>query len=233
MAKTGSVAVLTGREISVESEASASRDVQTGLWARWRPEDLATPQAFRRNPRLVWDWYRWRRELARDAQPGAEHLALAELERRFSRFHLATQSVDGLHRRAGSRNLSELRGNLFQDLCAYEGTEVEPTGDAGELPPRCPRCGGPVRPGVVWFGEQPLESAMREAKAAAENCDIYLVVGTSGMAPPEAGLPAAARRAGAFVVEIDPGPAPSTDSAHLSLRGGAGAVLASLLGAFP
>jgi NAD-dependent deacetylase len=224
---------MTGAGISAESGVPTFRDAQTGLWARWSAEDLATPQAFQRNPRLVWDWYRWRRELVRDAEPGAGHLALAELERRLPRFHLATQNVDGLHQRAGSRHPCELHGNLFRDLCAYEGTPVELPALDDEAPPRCPRCGGPVRPGVVWFGEPLPEPAMREAEAAAGNCDVYLVVGTSGMVHPAVELPAAARRAGAFVVEINPEPTPLTDFVHISLRGRAGDVLTTLLEALP
>lgn len=232
-ASAGSVAVLTGEGISAESGAPGFRDAQAGLWARWSPEDLATPQAFQRNPRLVWDWYRWRRELVRDAEPGAGHLALARLERRVPRFHLSTQNVDGLHQRAGSRNPVELHGNLFRDLCAYEGTEVELPAVVVESPPRCPRCGGPVRPGVVWFGEPLPRREMQEAETAAAGCDVYLVVGTSGLVHPACGLPDAARRAGAFVVEINPEPTPLTDSVHLFLRGPAGAALVSLLEALP
>jgi NAD-dependent deacetylase len=228
-----SVAVLTGAGISAEVGVPTFRDAQTGLWARWRPEDLATPQAFQRNPRLVWDWYLWRRELVRDAEPGAGHIALAEMERRIPRFHLSTQNVDGLHRRAGSRNVSELHGNLFRDLCAYEGTEVEPPVRSDEAPPRCPRCGGPVRPGVVWFGEPLPASSMREAQEAALGSDIYLVVGTSGLVHPAAELPGVARRAGAFVVEINPESTPLTDSVDLSLRGRAGDALSSLLECLP
>ena len=233
MAKARSVAVLTGAGISAESGVPTFRDAQAGLWARWRPEDLATPQAFHRNPRLVWDWYRWRRELVRDTDPSSGHVALARLERRISRFHLTTQNVDGLHQRAGSLDPVELHGNLFRDLCAYEGTEVEIPAGTDEAPPHCPRCGGPVRPGVVWFGEALPASALLEAEAAAGDCDVYLVVGTSGLVHPAAELPSAARRAGAFVVEINTESTPLTEFVHISLRGRAGAVLTSLLESLP
>jgi NAD-dependent deacetylase len=229
LAKAESVAVLTGAGISAESGVPTFREAQTGLWARWHPEDLATPQAFQRNPRLVWDWYRWRRQLVREVEPNSGHLALVELERRVPKFHLSTQNVDGLHRRAGSRNLSELHGNLFRDVCAYEGIDVDPPGVEEEIPPRCPRCGGPVRPGVVWFGESLPQAEWRESESVAAGCDVYLVVGTSGLVQPAAGLPFAARRAGAFVVEINPEPTPISESVHCSIRGGAGAVLVSLL----
>lgn len=229
LAKAESVAVLTGAGISTESGVPTFREAQTGLWARWHPEDLATPQAFQRNPRLVWDWYRWRRQLVRDVEPNSGHLALVELERRVSKFHLSTQNVDGLHRRAGSRNLSELHGNLFRDVCAYEGSDVDLPEMEDELPPRCPRCGGPVRPGVVWFGEPLPQAEWRESESAATGCDVYLVVGTSGLVQPAAGLPLAARRSGAFVIEINPEPTPLSESVHGSIRGPAGAVLVSLL----
>lgn len=229
LAKAESVAVLTGAGISAESGVPTFREAQTGLWARWHPEDLATPQAFQRNPRLVWDWYRWRRQLVRDVEPNSGHLALVELERRVSDFHLSTQNVDGLHRRAGSRNLSELHGNLFRDVCAYEGIDVDLPAADDELPPRCPRCGGPVRPGVVWFGEPLPRAELLEAESAAAGCDVYLLVGTSGLVQPAAGLPLSARRAGAYVVEINPETTALTESVHCSIRGLAGDVLVSLL----
>lgn len=226
------VAVLTGAGISAESGVSTFRDAQTGLWARWRPEDLATPQAFQRNPRLVWEWYRWRRALIQDAEPNAGHLALAEMARRVPHFHLATQNVDGLHGKAGSIQVAELHGNLFLDVCLREGAAVEdpPRGEDGL--PVCPRCGGPVRPGVVWFGEELPEAPFQEALEAGRECDVYLVVGTSGLVHPAAGLPAAAGRAGAFVVEINPEPTPLTESVDISIRGESGSVLPALLEAF-
>ena len=229
LAVAKSVAVLTGAGISAESGVPTFREAQTGLWARWHPEDLATPQAFQRNPRLVWDWYRWRRQLVIDVEPNSGHLALVQLERRVSKFHLATQNVDGLHRRAGSRNLSELHGNLFRDLCAYEGTDVDLPEGLAEVLPRCPRCGGPVRPGVVWFGEPLPEAELMASESAAGGCDIYLVVGTSGLVRPASGLPLLALRSGAFVVEINPETTPLTDSVHCTIRAAADAVLVSLL----
>lgn len=232
LARAQRVAVLTGAGISAESGVPTFRDAQTGLWARWRPEDLATPQAFQRNPRLVWEWYRWRRALIQDAEPNAGHLALVEMARRIPHFHLATQNVDGLHRKAGSKQVAELHGNLFLDLCQREGAAVEdpPSGDDGL--PVCPRCGGPVRPGVVWFGEALPEIPFREALEAGQECDVYLVVGTSGLVHPAAGLPLAAGRAGAFVVEVNPEPTTLTESVDLSVRAAAGSVLPALLEAF-
>src|SRR5258708_17596558 len=147
------IAALTGAGISAESGLATFRDAQIGLWARFDPRELATPSAFARNPKLVWDWYAWRRELVVAAQPNSGHFALAELERRASDFLLITQNVDGLHQRAGSRKLVELHGNIARVKCSREGTIVENwVAPAGEMP-RCAHCGAPLRPHVVWFEE--------------------------------------------------------------------------------
>lgn len=229
IARAGRVSVLTGAGVSAEAGIPTFRDAQAGLWARWRPEELATPQAFHRNPKLVWDWYRWRRTLVQDAEPGAAHLSLAAMERRIGRFHLATQNVDGLHRKAGSVRLAELHGDLFADVCLLEGIRVDspPMGPDGL--PACPHCGAMVRPGVVWFGEPLPEGPLREAESAASDCDVYLVVGTSGLVHPAAGLPGLAARSGAFVAEINPEPTERSGAVHLSVRGRAGSVLSALL----
>lgn len=222
-----SVVVLTGAGMAAESGVPTFREAQTGLWARHRPEDLATRQAFARNPRLVWQWYAWRRELVRQAEPHAGHFALAALERRIPSFTVVTQNVDGLHRRAGSHRVVELHGNLFVDRCFREGDVVESDGLEGE-PPACPRCGGPVRPGVVWFGENLPEDAVAESNRALEACDVLLVVGTSGLVWPAAGLPGLARSHGAWVVEINPEDTEISGTAHLALREKAGPALARI-----
>jgi len=224
-----SVVALTGAGISAESGVPTFRDAQTGLWARYSPEDLATPQAFHRNPRVVWEWYRWRRQLVLEAEPGSGHAALVELSRRFDNFCLITQNVDGLHQRAGSTGVIELHGNLFRNLCAREGNEVELDPDDQTTPPRCPQCGGPVRPGVVWFGEALSPSLLESASRACSKADVLLVVGTSGMVHPAASLPAMAKSAGAFVVEINPDPTPLSGLMDLSLREKAGSALVALL----
>ena len=149
----GSAAVLTGSGVSAESGVPTFRDVQTGLWARYEPQELATPEAFERDPGLVWGWYEWRRGLVDKAEPNPGHRALAELERRVSSFALATQNVDGLHRRAGSENVLELHGNIMRSKCSVEGVEAEPRAGGGSVPPLCPNCGAFLRPDVVWFGE--------------------------------------------------------------------------------
>ena len=147
------VVVLTGAGVSAESNIPTFREAQTGLWSKYSPEELATPQAFQRNPKLVWEWYAWRRELVAQATPNPGHLALAELEQRVPKFSLITQNVDGLHRRTGSRNVIELHGNINRTKCFDEGDIIDSWPPTAELPPRCPRCGGYLRPDVVWFGE--------------------------------------------------------------------------------
>ncbi|HEX9179576.1 MAG TPA: NAD-dependent deacylase [Burkholderiales bacterium] len=226
-----SVAVLTGAGISAESGVPTFRDAMTGLWARYNPEDLATPEAFLRDPKLVWEWYEWRRGLVAKAQPNPGHRALAELERRVPDFTLTTQNVDGLHRRAGSRRVLELHGNITRHKCFDEGTPVESWADTGSVPPLCPRCGGYLRPDVVWFGEMLPEAALEAALEAARRCELFLCVGTSTVVQPAASLPFEALRAGAQVLEVNPDATPLTPHAAWSLRGPAGMVLPELLAA--
>src|SRR5574341_154130 len=183
------VAVLTGSGISAESGVPTFRDAQTGLWAKYRPEELATPEAFRRNPRLVWEWYEWRRGLVAKAAPNPGHLALAELERRVPRLTLVTQNVDGLHQQAGSRGVIELHGNLQRTKCFEENVVVEAWPITGAAPPRCPRCGGLLRPDVVWFGEALPQPALAAAVEAAQACDLFFAIGTSALVQPAASLP--------------------------------------------
>jgi NAD-dependent deacetylase len=222
------VAALTGSGISAESGVPTFRDVQDGLWARYRPEELATPQAFRRNPKLVWGWYAWRRRLVAQAMPNAAHLALVELERRVPRLTLITQNVDGLHQRAGSQAVVELHGNINRTKCFREGVVVEDWEDAGQSPPVCPRCGGLLRPDVVWFGEALPLGALQAAVEAAGTCQIFFSIGTSGLVEPAASLAYAALQRGALVVEVNPAATPLSDDA-ISLRGPAGQVLPALV----
>ena len=181
------VAVLTGAGVSAESGIPTFREAQTGLWAQYDVQELATPQAFRRNPRLVWEWYAWRRGLVATAQPNPAHQALAALERQVPKFTLITQNVDSLHQWAGNQNIIELHGNLAQVKCFDDGALVEHWDDnAAELPPRCPRCGGLLRPNVVWFGELLPAEALAAAVEAARTCDLFLSVGISGLVEPAA-----------------------------------------------
>jgi NAD-dependent deacetylase len=222
------VAVLTGAGVSAESGVPTFRDAQTGLWEKYRPEDLATPRAFRRNPRLVWEWYAWRRKLVAEANPNPAHFALVELEQRVPEFHLITQNVDGLHQRAGSQRVIELHGNITRTKCFDEGTIISKWMDTGELPPKCPNCSGLLRPDVVWFEEALPEAEISLAQQASRDCDVFLSIGTSTVVYPAAALPLEALRRGATVVEINPQSTPLTDKADFVLSGAAGAVLPEL-----
>lgn len=223
------VAVLTGAGVSAESGVPTFRDAQTGLWAQYDPQELATPQAFRRNPKLVWEWYAWRRELVDQAKPNPGHLALVELERRVPKFTLITQNVDGLHRQAGSHNVIELHGNIRRTLCFDEGTVVESWAETDQVPPVCPRCGGLLRPDVVWFGETLPPQALSAAFEAAEGCDLFLSIGTSALVHPAASLPLVALQRGTTTVEINPDTTPLTSAVTFALPGPAGHVLPQLL----
>jgi NAD-dependent deacetylase len=222
------VAVLTGAGVSAESGVPTFRGTD-GLWRQYRAEDLATPEAFRRDAKLVWEWYDWRRQLIARCRPNPAHCALAWLERRVPEFLLITQNVDGLHRKAGSIRLVELHGNLWRVRCVEEGRIAENVEvPLRAVPPRC-QCGGLLRPDVVWFGEPLPAEALQEAYDAAESCDVFLVVGTSALVQPAASLPRVARRRGAYVVEVNLGPTPLTSLAHESHRGKAAEILPILL----
>ena len=225
------VVALTGAGISAESGIPTFRDAQTGLWARFRPEELATAAAFRRDPKLVWDWYEWRRGLVAQAAPNAGHRALARLEGLVPGFTLVTQNVDGLHVRAGSRRVIELHGNIHRSKCFEEDVVVADGIAAPDGPPRCPRCGAPLRPDVVWFGETLPPQALAAAEAAARECDLLFSIGTSAAVFPAAQLPVTALQSGAMVVEINKDPTPLTGVATFSLLGQAGEILPRLLAA--
>lgn len=231
IAKARSVAVLTGAGVSAESGVPTFRDAQTGLWAQFDPQKLATPDAFRCNPKLVWDWYAWRRKLVAKAEPNAGHRALVVLENRVSDFVLITQNVDGLHRRAGSRNVVELHGNIGRVKCSRENTIVERWTEAGDAVPRCAGCGALLRPDVVWFEEMLPADALQAAEDAARRCQILLVVGTSAEVYPAAALPDCAKAAGAVIVEINPHPTPLSGIADYVLRAPAGVALPALVAA--
>jgi NAD-dependent deacetylase len=223
------VVALTGSGIWAVSGVPAFREAQTGLWERYDPQQLATPQAFARDPRLVWDWYAWRRRLVAEAEPNSGHRALAELERRVPEFSLVTQNVDGLHARAGSRNVIELHGSILRSKCSLEGEVAEPEEHDDSVPPRCPRCGSFLRPDVVWFGEMLPPGAFEAASVAARRCDVFLSVGTSSLVYPAAALPYEALESGAALVEVNPSETPLTPHADYSLRGSAGQALPALL----
>lgn len=222
------VAVLTGAGVSAESGVPTFRDAQTGLWARYDPTELATPQAFLRHPRLVWDWYAYRRKIVEAAEPNAGHYALVDLEQHYPSFTLITQNVDGLHWRAGSRDLLELHGNISRVRCFECAAYAPGWDDEGELPPRCARCGGLLRPDVVWFGEGLPEQELRQAYRAAERAQVFLSIGTSAMVQPAASLPLIARRAGAYLIEINMEETALSVMADCWLQGKSGDILPEL-----
>jgi NAD-dependent deacetylase len=228
-----SIVALTGAGISAESGVPTFRGAD-GLWRSFRPEDLATPEAFARDPSLVWNWYRWRRSLIAAVRPNPGHVALARLESRLRHVTVLTQNVDGLHRAAGSVALVELHGNIWRARCTadparvFDGRLAAPDGpaDSDELP-RC-ECGALLRPDVVWFGEALDAKVFARATDVVRSCDVLLIVGTSGVVYPVAALPEAARQAGATLVEINLTPTPLTAMADYVLQGPAGVVLPAL-----
>ncbi|HEX9207180.1 MAG TPA: NAD-dependent deacylase [Steroidobacteraceae bacterium] len=223
------VCVLTGAGVSAESGVPTFRDAQTGLWARFRPEDLATPEAFLDDPQRVWEWYEWRRELVRKAEPNAGHRALAALAQRVPHLTLVTQNVDGLHQRAGSVGVIEYHGNILRDRCTAEGSVADRAPLSITGLPECGRCGELLRPDVVWFGEAIPRTALLAADSAAADCDVFLSIGTAAAVYPAAGLAERAQRAGARVIEINTEPTGMTSLVDLSLRGPAGVILPQLL----
>lgn len=195
--------LLTGAGISAESGVPTFRQAQTGLWARYRPEDLATAEAFERDPQLVWDWYQWRRSLLSAARPNPAHLAIAALERLLPRVTLITQNVDGLHQRAGSTAVLEFHGTLNRNRCSIEHDQTGSADLAQARPPRCRSCGAAMRPDVVWFGEPIPVAVLSAATIAASTCDLFISAGTSAMVEPAASLAGHAKRNGALLVEIN------------------------------
>jgi NAD-dependent deacetylase len=214
-----SAAALSGAGTSAESGIPTFREAQAGLWARYDPQELATPQAFQRDPRLVWEWYSWRRDLVRKAAPNQGHHALAQMAMHIPEFSLITQNVDGLHQQAGSPQVIELHGNILRTRCALEGTLIEQWMSAEDIPPRCPNCGGLLRPDVVWFGESLPVDALERAYQAANQCEVFFSIGTSTLVEPAASLPFIALQQGAVVVEINPQSTPLSGSANYVLPG--------------
>lgn len=222
MAGCSVVAALTGAGISAESGVPTFRGNE-GLWAKFRPEDLANMDAFLANPKIVWEWYNWRRELIGKVIPNPGHYALASFEKLFSRFVLITQNVDGLHSLAGSTGLLELHGNINRNKCVdcNRPVTVEVSVDPKNIP-ACGHCGGKIRPDVVWFGEMLDENIIDAAFARAEEAQVFLAIGTSALVHPAASLPLVAKRHGATLVEINPDETPLTPIAdfHLAMKSG-------------
>jgi NAD-dependent deacetylase len=223
------LAALTGAGVSQESGLRTFRDAQTGLWAQYKPTDLASPEAFARDPGLVWDWYAWRREAIKGVRPNPGHYALANMARHVPDFSLITQNVDGLHRMAGSPHVIELHGNLQRVKCASCGAQAEAWEEADGNVPRCQLCGGLLRPDVVWFGEALPRAELEAAVEAARACHLFFSIGTSGQVQPAASLAFAAHNRGAVVVEINAEPTPLTPKVDFALHGKSGEILPALV----
>ena len=226
---TSNLVALTGAGVSQESGLRTFRDAQTGLWSQYKPEELASPQAFARDPKLIWDWYAWRREAVKGVRPNLGHYALVEMEKHIPKFTLITQNVDGLHRMAGNQNLIELHGNIQRVRCANCFTVPEMWEDETDSVPRCKECGGLLRPDVVWFGESLPRDQLEAAVNAARSCDVFFSIGTSGVVQPAASLAFAAHNRGAVVVEINAEPTPLTSKANFALHGKSGEILPQLI----
>lgn len=218
--------VLTGAGISAESGVPTFRGAG-GLWEGFRPEELASADGFRRDPARVWRWYRWRRGIVARAEPNAGHRALVSLERQVEHFSLATQNVDGLHERAGNCNVLALHGSIMRARC-FAGCLAAAQDEEAQPVPRC-ICGSPLRPDVVWFGETLPGELLEQATVEAGHCEVCLVVGTSAFVHPAAGLPIAARLAGAILVEVNLEETPLSPVCDAVLHGPAAIVLPDLL----
>ncbi|RPH46186.1 MAG: NAD-dependent deacylase [Planctomycetota bacterium] len=228
LASARSIVVLTGAGISGESGVPTFRGAG-GLWRDYRAEDLATPEAFARDPRLVWEWYDWRRRQIAPAKPNLGHYALVTLEKRAPELTLITQNVDGLHPAAGSRNLLEIHGNLWRTRCLSCGDVRENRETPlARIPPHC-TCEGLLRPDVVWFGEALPSDLLEQAIRAVETCDLMLVVGTSGVVQPAASMADTVLARGMPVVEINLDPTKLSDQATYALQGRAGEILPKLI----
>ena len=219
------VAVLTGSGISAESGIPTFRG-EEGLWKKYRPEELATPTAFNQDPKLVWEWYDWRRGIIGEKEPNPGHEVIARWEESFPTVSLITQNIDGLHQKAGSKNIWELHGNIWKLRCTEEGTVTENYDTPlKEIPPLCPDCGALLRPHVVWFGEALSSTILQKSIQLSSECDVMFVVGTSAVVQPAASLPFEASEAGAKIVEINLDPTPLSLYVDFSIRGKSGEIL--------
>jgi NAD-dependent deacetylase len=228
LAQSTALAVLTGAGISAESGVPTFRG-DGGLWKTFKPEELATPEAFARDPKLVWEWYDSRRQMIAKAVPNAAHRALVQLEIRKPRFTLITQNVDGLHDLAGNGKFLRLHGDIWRMRCTVCGANFpNRRAPLPKLPPHC-ACGGLARPGVVWFGEPLPDGMMKEAEHAASEAQVFLVIGTSAMVHPAASLVPYAKHAGAKVIEINTEPSAVSGMVDCALQGPAGELLPQLL----
>jgi NAD-dependent deacetylase len=228
LGRARSVVAFTGAGVSAESGVPTFRG-DDGIWKKFKPEDLANISAFMRNPDLVWEWYSHRRKIIAGIRPNAGHYALAQLEKLLPHFTVITQNIDNLHRRAGSKTVYELHGNIERNYCMkcgalHNGEEI-PTQQGV---PHCLQCGGLIRPDVVWFGELLPEDEWGCSVRAAEGADVFLSIGTSGVVYPAASIPITAKRHGAYLIEINPEATPLTGSVDEFLRGQSGQILPAL-----
>lgn len=222
------VGVLTGAGISAASGVPTFRG-KDGLWKKFRPEELANFDAFSRNPELVWEWYNWRRELIRNIRPNLAHYALVDFEQIFPDFGVITQNVDNLHQLAGSKKVIELHGNIMRNKCSQCNKPYSGEFTLEEGIPRCPECGGLIRPDVVWFGEMLPEQAISEAQELAMRSEVFFSIGTSSTVEPAASLPYIAKGNGAYIVEINTETTPLTQAADEHLNGSADKILPELV----
>lgn len=218
LATATSVCISSGAGMSAESGIPTFRD-ENGLWSKVKPEEMATPEAFARDPVKVWEWYRWRRQKLATIEPHAGHRMLAEWEKRVDEFVIVTQNIDGLHHAAGSKNVIELHGRMDMVRCVGCDYDQQGLDDLGPEP-HCPQCGDWLRPGVVWFGEMLPPGAIEAAFAAARRCGLMLVIGTSGVVQPAASLVDAAKAYGATVIEINPNASELSHLADVCVRSG-------------
>ncbi len=228
LAGAAAVTVVTGAGISADSGIPTFRG-NDGLWNKYRPEELASPEAFARDPRLVWTWYNWRRELIAAKQPNPAHHALVELERRVNTFRIITQNVDGFHSLAGSQSVSEIHGNIWKVRCTQCGRVAANRDVPIAVPPCCAVCRGLLRPHIVWFGESLDPGELRQSHDALRDCEVLLIIGTSGVVYPAASFGAVAKARGAFVAELNRDPTPQSDLVDAAIHGAAKDLVPELL----
>jgi NAD-dependent deacetylase len=225
------IVILTGAGVSAESGVPTFRDAQTGLWANYDPHELATPEAFARNPRLVWEWYAFRRQLIGEKVPNPAHYALAAIENRVATVTLITQNIDELHQRAGSHETIELHGSIGRCRCVECETLTREWDEVTDIPPRCRECGGMLRPDVVWFGEALPFEAFARAVAATQDADVFFTIGTSTVVYPAAALPLEAVEYGATTIEVNPESTSVTVMMDYAFQGRAGGIMPNLFAA--
>jgi NAD-dependent deacetylase len=228
LAGVSSILVLTGAGVSKESGIPTFRDAMEGLWAKFDPQKLATPEGFLEDPKLVWQWYDFRRKAVMAAKPNPGHHAIAELALK-KPTTVVTQNVDGLHQKAGSQPVIELHGNIMKFICFDHRHPIENVEFGLDAPPHCDQCGSPARPAVVWFGEQLPVDVLTSATTLAKTVGAVIVVGTSGLVQPAASLPFYAYQRGIPIIEVNPDPTPITDIATFFLAGPSGQILPKLV----